>query len=94
MSASALPEEQKQAQDLEKSQLADGKDQQGGNSSDASSELYANPTGIDEKALIRKIDWKLLPPLTLLYLLSFLDRSNGVYITNTLPLSFNLDEVR
>ncbi|PQE23449.1 MFS transporter protein [Rutstroemia sp. NJR-2017a BBW] len=29
MSASALPEEQKQAQDLEKSQLADGKDQQG-----------------------------------------------------------------
>ena len=32
---------------------------------------------IDEKALIRKLDLKLLPALTALYLLSFLDRSNG-----------------
>lgn len=32
---------------------------------------------IAEKALLRKLDRKLLPPLTLLYLLSFLDRSNG-----------------
>ncbi|KAL9947427.1 hypothetical protein ACHAO3_005368 [Verticillium nonalfalfae] len=32
--------------------------------------------GIKEKALIRKIDYKLLPALGLLYLLSFLDRSN------------------
>ncbi|RFU25196.1 hypothetical protein B7463_g11143, partial [Scytalidium lignicola] len=31
---------------------------------------------INEKRLIRKLDLKLLPPLTLLYLLSFLDRSN------------------
>ena len=29
-----------------------------------------------ERALIRKIDWKLLPFLSLLYLLSFLDRAN------------------
>ncbi len=36
-----------------------------------------NPTGINEKALVRKLDYKLLPPVTLLYLLSFLDRSNG-----------------
>jgi hypothetical protein len=34
-------------------------------------------TGINEKALLRKLDLILLPPLTLLYLLSFLDRSNG-----------------
>jgi len=34
--------------------------------------------GISEKALLRKLDYKLLPPLTLLYLLSFLDRSNGM----------------
>ena len=34
-------------------------------------------TGINEKKLLRKLDLKLLPPLTLLYLLSFLDRSNG-----------------
>lgn len=33
--------------------------------------------GINEKAILRKLDYKLLPPLTLLYLLSFLDRSNG-----------------
>ncbi|KAH8922657.1 MFS general substrate transporter [Atractiella rhizophila] len=30
---------------------------------------------VDEKALIRKIDWRLLPVLSLLYLLSFLDRT-------------------
>ncbi|THC97914.1 hypothetical protein EYZ11_002612 [Aspergillus tanneri] len=32
--------------------------------------------GINEKALLRKLDLRLLPPLTVLYLLSFLDRSN------------------
>ncbi|ETN39865.1 uncharacterized protein HMPREF1541_06091 [Cyphellophora europaea CBS 101466] len=32
--------------------------------------------GINEKSLLRKLDYKLLPALTLLYLLSFLDRSN------------------
>ncbi|KAK3701504.1 hypothetical protein LTR37_015478 [Vermiconidia calcicola] len=33
-------------------------------------------TPINEKALIRKLDLKLLPAVTVLYLLSFLDRSN------------------
>ena len=42
---------------------------------DASPE--ASLTGINERALLRKLDFKLLPALTLLYLLSFLDRSNG-----------------
>ena len=37
-------------------------------------------SGIDQKALLRKLDWKLLPALTLLYLLSFLDRSNGTLL--------------
>lgn len=32
---------------------------------------------VNEKALLRKIDWKLLPAVGILYLLSFLDRSNG-----------------
>lgn len=32
---------------------------------------------INEKALLRKIDAKLLPAVGVLYLLSFLDRSNG-----------------
>lgn len=40
-------------------------------------EAYTNPTGINEKALVRRLDYKLLPPLTVLYLLSFLDRSNS-----------------
>lgn len=34
-------------------------------------------TNVDEKKLLRKLDWKLLPALISLYLLSFLDRSNG-----------------
>lgn len=54
----------------------------GGEDSLVSDESFANPTGIDEKSLVRKLDLKLLPPLTLLYLLSFLDRSNGT----SLPL--------
>ncbi|PYH48311.1 MFS transporter [Aspergillus saccharolyticus JOP 1030-1] len=42
-------------------------------SSDSS---IAEHAGINEKALLRKLDYRLLPPLTVLYLLSFLDRSN------------------
>ena len=34
---------------------------------------------VEEKALLRKLDLRLLPALTLLYLLSFLDRSNGEF---------------
>ena len=41
-------------------------------------ESLTNPTHIDEKKLLRKLDLRLLPPLTLLYLLSFLDRSNSM----------------
>lgn len=44
-----------------------------------SSSSIADFAGINEKALLRKLDLRLLPPLTLLYLLSFLDRSNGVF---------------
>jgi len=33
--------------------------------------------GVDEKKLLRKLDWHILPPVTVLFLLSFLDRSNG-----------------
>ena len=43
-----------------------------------SDDSFTNPTGINEKALLRRLDLKLLPPLTLLYLLSFLDRSNSM----------------
>ncbi|GLI78967.1 hypothetical protein PoHVEF18_007289 [Penicillium ochrochloron] len=42
-----------------------------------SSSSIAEFAGINEKSLLRKLDLRLLPPLTLLYLLSFLDRSNA-----------------
>jgi len=45
-----------------------------------SDESITNPTGINEKALLWKLDLRLLPPLTLLYLLSFLDRSNSKFL--------------
>lgn len=46
------------------------------------SQLQQNGTdyeahAINEKALIRKLDVTLLPSVTILYLLSFLDRANG-----------------
>ncbi|GJJ14090.1 hypothetical protein Clacol_008347 [Clathrus columnatus] len=44
-------------------------------SHDSLKELDAKEEAID-RALTQKIDWNLLPILTLLYLLSFLDRSN------------------
>jgi hypothetical protein len=47
-----------------------------------SDDSFTNPTGISEKKLLRKLDLRLLPPLTLLYLLSFLDRSNGLCKTS------------
>lgn len=45
-------------------------------------------TDINEKKILRKLDRTLLPVLTLLYLLSFLDRSNGK-ICEALRQSFN-----
>jgi hypothetical protein len=43
-----------------------------------SDESIDNPMGINEKRLLRKLDYTLLPGLILLYLLSFLDRSNSM----------------
>ena len=37
---------------------------------------HVDVSGIDEAKLIRKIDWRLLPWLSFLYLLSFLDRTS------------------
>lgn len=53
-----------------------------GSKGDESDDSFANPSGLNEKSLVRKLDLRLLPPLTLLYLLSFLDRSNGMYCTH------------
>lgn len=45
-------------------------------SSSTNQHFLVNYSAEEEAALVRKIDWKLLPGLTFLYLLSFLDRSN------------------
>lgn len=42
----------------------------------AGSSSTSPPTGIDPWRLKAKIDWRVVPVVTLLYLLSFLDRSN------------------
>ena len=43
-------------------------------------EVLYNPhvdiSGLDEAKLVRKIDWRLIPWLSFLYLLSFLDRTS------------------
>ena len=44
---------------------------------DHSQDEFEASLAVSEKRLLRKLDFKLLPALTLLYLLSFLDRSNG-----------------
>lgn len=43
---------------------------------DGKSNSPEDQVNINERALLRKLDLRLLPPLTILYLLSFLDRSN------------------
>jgi len=37
---------------------------------------HVDVSGVDEAKLVRKIDWWLLPWLSFLYLLSFLDRTS------------------
>ena len=37
---------------------------------------HVDASDVDEAKLVRKIDWRLLPWLSLLYLLSFLDRTS------------------
>lgn len=37
---------------------------------------HIDTSGVDERKLVRKLDWRLIPWLSLLYLLSFLDRTS------------------
>lgn len=47
-----------------------------------SSDSDDNEPTVNEKAVLRKLDAHLLPAVGLLYLLSFLDRSNGKKLSN------------
>ena len=60
----------------------------------ASDDELDNPTGINEAALLWKLDLKLLPAVTILYLLSFLDRSNGTYCAIIFPMESSSDNLR
>lgn len=45
----------------------------------SASSLSSNEVGystVDERRLVRKLDWRIIPGVSILYLLSFLDRSN------------------
>ena len=59
---------------MEDVQLEDGE------KNDVIATVVYNPqvdvSGVDEAKLVRKIDWWLLPWLSFLYLLSFLDRTS------------------
>jgi len=55
----------------------------GASSLSSGSELESS--SINEKALLRKLDLRLLPAVSVLYLLSFLDRSNGKLDANCNP---------
>lgn len=54
----------------------DQKDRQVQNGSSSSDNEELGAVKVNEKALLRKIDFRLLPAVGILYLLSFLDRSN------------------
>lgn len=62
----------------EKTRIAEkGKENNVNTNSDSSDEEITS--GINEKSLLRKIDLHILPAVSVLYLLSFLDRSNGMF---------------
>lgn len=50
----------------------------------------ADEAGINDRALLRKIDFRIVPVMALLYLLSFLDRTN-IGNANLFGLSTNLN---
>ena len=56
--------------------LGDKKTELDGPSGSTSETDDIDTSSVNEKALLRKIDWRLLPAVGILYLLSFLDRSN------------------
>ena len=66
--------EPKESQDIEKREARSEE----GDKNDVT--VIFNPhvdvSGVDEAKLVRKIDWRLLPWLSFLYLLSFLDRTS------------------
>lgn len=65
--------ERKEPQDLEQREVRSG---YGEKDVTAVYNPHIDVSGVDEAKLVRKIDWRLLPWLSFLYLLSFLDRTS------------------
>lgn len=53
-----------------------GPDKQTASHGSGSENDEVGAVSVSESALLRKLDWRLLPAVGILYLLSFLDRSN------------------
>jgi hypothetical protein len=65
----------------------DGQLERPGASANSDSDLEIVAEGaVNEKKLLRKLDLRLLPAVSILYLLSFLDRSNGTDALGSLYL--------
>jgi hypothetical protein len=60
-------------------------------STNSDSDVEILPGSINEKKLLRKLDLRLLPAVSILYLLSFLDRSNGMILPDILRSHTNFN---
>ena len=66
--------EPKVPQDIEKREVQSEDD--GGKDATAIYNPHVDVSDVDEAKLVRRMDWRLLPWLSFLYLLSFLDRTS------------------
>lgn len=66
--------------------MSDAKEQS--HDQNAETEITDIEDVVNERALLRKLDWRLLPAVGVLYLLSFLDRSNGMTTYTKITLLF------
>ena len=66
--------ERKGPQDTEQMEVRSGYDNEKGVAAVFNGQV--NVSGMDEAKLIRKIDWRLVPWLSFLYLMSILDRTS------------------
>jgi uncharacterized protein YcbK (DUF882 family) len=62
--------------DLEKEKVIHTEQVHNGNMTAEEAAFLANFTEDQRKAVVRKVDWRLVPMLLILYLISFIDRAN------------------
>jgi hypothetical protein len=62
--------------DLEKEKVIHTEQVQNGNMTAEEAAFLANFSEDQRKAVVRKVDWRLVPMLLVFYLISFIDRAN------------------